>query len=94
MSDVHFMMNDMSFPKMSEFGTQCPGHEGAGVIVQVGERVKTLKVGQRAGFKPIVDVCHTCESCKTGKETYCDMAVLAGLHVDGKGFGQRQIAGV
>jgi propanol-preferring alcohol dehydrogenase len=51
--------------------------------VQVGERVKDLKVGQRAGFKPIADVCHTCESCRVGKETYCSAAIFTGLQVDG-----------
>jgi propanol-preferring alcohol dehydrogenase len=83
MSDVHFMLNDWGMAKMSEFGTKCAGHEGAGIIVQVGERVKTLKVGQRAGFKPIVDVCHTCDDCKGGKETYCAKAIFTGLHADG-----------
>lgn len=84
MSDIHYMLNDWALPKMSVFGTQCAGHEGAGVIVQVGERVKGLKVGMRAGFKPIVDVCHTCEMCRTGRETYCPGVVLAGLQVDGE----------
>jgi propanol-preferring alcohol dehydrogenase len=69
---------------MSYFGTRCAGHEGAGVIVQVGDRVKNLKVGQRAGFKPIVDVCHSCDSCRSGRETYCARAILTGLMADGK----------
>ncbi|THW12197.1 alcohol dehydrogenase [Aureobasidium pullulans] len=83
MSDVHFMMEDWGMPPMSQFGTKCAGHEGAGVIVKVGERVKNLKVGQRAGLKPIQDVCHTCEYCKTGRETYCLSCVMTGLHIDG-----------
>ena len=86
LSDIHFMMNDWAVPKMSELGTKCPGHEGAGVIVKVGERVKNLKVGQRAGFKPILDVCHVCDQCKMGRETYCAKAVLTGLHCDGKSY--------
>ncbi|KAK5464853.1 hypothetical protein LTS15_001416 [Exophiala xenobiotica] len=68
---------------MSHFGVKCAGHEGAGVIVQVGDQVKNLKVGQRAGFKPIQDVCHSCEYCRTGRETYCTKAVLTGIHCDG-----------
>jgi len=83
LSDIHFMLNDWAFPKMSAMGTKCAGHEGAGVIVQVGERVTSFKVGQRAGFKPIQDVCHTCEYCKTGRETYCLKAVFTGGHCDG-----------
>jgi len=77
------MLNDWALPKMSHFGTQCAGHEGAGVIVKVGDQVQRLKVGQRAGFKPIVDVCHTCEYCKAGKETYCLNCVMTGLHTNG-----------
>ena len=50
-SDIHFMMNDWALPKMSEMGTKCAGHEGAGVIVKVGSAVKTLKPGMRAGYK-------------------------------------------
>jgi D-arabinose 1-dehydrogenase-like Zn-dependent alcohol dehydrogenase len=45
------MQNDWALPKMSTFGTKCAGHEGAGVIVKVGDAVKNLKVGMRAGFK-------------------------------------------
>ncbi|KAK9773091.1 putative Alcohol dehydrogenase 1 [Seiridium cardinale] len=58
MSDVHFMLHDWAYPPMSVFNTQCAGHEGAGVIVKVGEHVKHLKIGQRAGYKPIQDICH------------------------------------
>ncbi|ORY71491.1 alcohol dehydrogenase 1 [Pseudomassariella vexata] len=83
MSDVHYMLNDWSMPPMSQFGTQCAGHEGAGVIVKVGDRVKNLKVGQRAGVKPIADICHTCAECKSGREMYCQNTTLAGLQVDG-----------
>lgn len=77
------MLNDWNMPKMSDLGTKCAGHEGAGVIVKVGERVKSYKVGQRAGFKPIQDVCHTCEYCRTGRETYCQKAVFTGCFCDG-----------
>jgi NADPH:quinone reductase-like Zn-dependent oxidoreductase len=45
------MLGDWAVPKMSEMGTKCAGHEGAGVIVKVGNDVKTLKTGMRAGFK-------------------------------------------
>lgn len=84
MSDIHFMMNDWASPPMSTFGTQCAGHEGAGVIVSVGANVKKLQVGQRAGFKPIADVCFACDCCRNGKETYCPNAVFTGLVVDGE----------
>lgn len=68
---------------MASYNTLCAGHEGAGVIVKVGDRVKTLKVGQRAGIKPIFDTCGSCEQCRTGRENYCATSVNTGLHVDG-----------
>jgi len=83
MSDVHYMLNDWNAPKMSFFNTKCGGHEGAGVIVKIGENVKYLKVGQRAGIKPFINVCHVCQDCRTGRDNYCLKAVLTGLHKDG-----------
>ena len=68
MSDVHFMANDWALPKMSAFGVRCAGHEGAGVVVKVGKTVKGWNVGDRAGIKPIKDVCHNCEECWNGRE--------------------------
>jgi hypothetical protein len=50
-SDLHFMLNDWALPKMSDLGTKCAGHEGSGVIVKVGDQVKNLKPGMRAGYK-------------------------------------------
>ncbi|KAH6625683.1 chloride channel [Boeremia exigua] len=82
-SDIHFMLNDWALPKMSEMGTKCAGHEGAGVIVQVGAQVKKLKPGMRAGFKPIQDTCGVCELCRGGQECYCAGAVFTGLMCDG-----------
>ena len=77
------MAADWGLGKMSDFGTKCAGHEGAGVIVKVGENCKRLKPGMRAGFKPIEDVCYMCEQCKTDQECYCSGAVFTGLHCDG-----------
>jgi len=84
MSDVHFMANDWKVAPMSHFGTRCAGHEGAGVIVKVGERVKRLKVGQRAGFKPVAETCGSCELCMSGRDQYCAGAKLTGFVTDGK----------
>jgi D-arabinose 1-dehydrogenase-like Zn-dependent alcohol dehydrogenase len=78
------MLNDWNLPKMSDLGVKCAGHEGSGVIVKVGENVKGLRVGQRAGFKPIQNVCHICEHCKSGREQYCLQAVFTGGACDGE----------
>lgn len=83
-SDLHFMMGDWGMGFMSAQGTKCAGHEGAGVIVKIGDQVKNLKVGQRAGFKPVADTCGMCDLCRTDKECYCYKALFTGFHTDGK----------
>ena len=68
---------------MSYFGVRSPGHEGAGIVVKTGSNVKNFTVGDRAGIKPLTDVCHACELCWSGKENYCPKAVHTGLMVTG-----------
>lgn len=77
------MLGDLGVPPMSQFGVRSPGHEGAGVIVKKGAQVKTLKVGQRAGLKPIWNVCQMCDLCWGDKECYCPSAVYTGLAATG-----------
>ena len=78
------MLEDLPMPRMSQFGVRSPGHEGAGVVVKVGSNVKTWKVGDRGGVKPMWDVCMECDLCRDGlHETYCPKAVSAGLMVPG-----------
>lgn len=78
------MQGDLGLPPMSTFGVRSPGHEGAGVVVKVGANVKTFKIGDRAGIKPMLDTCGFCELCCDDKETYCKGAVLTGLVTAGK----------
>lgn len=83
MSDIHYMANDCGVPLMSLSGVQSPGHEGAGIVVQLGDNVKGWKLGDRAGVKPIWNTCGSCETCQDGKENYCANLVNSGLHVNG-----------
>lgn len=83
LGSLEVYVGDLAVPKMSDFGARSPGHEGAGVVVKVGANVKTFKVGDRAGVKPIWDVCHNCELCYGDKETYCDGMLFTGLHNNG-----------
>ena len=46
------------------------GHEGSGVIEQVGEGITDFKVGDRVGFS--YGWCGKCNSCRTGKPYGCD----------------------
>lgn len=77
------MLNDLGSPPMSHFGVRSPGHEGAGVVVKLGSNVTNWKLGDRAGMKPVFDVCHQCELCWGDKECYCPKAVHTGLMATG-----------
>ncbi|RDW67626.1 GroES-like protein [Coleophoma cylindrospora] len=83
-SDLHYMLEDLAMPKMTEFGVRSAGHEGAGVVVKVGSGVKNWKVGDRGGVKPMWDCCMNCELCWDGfHETYCSKTVATGLMTTG-----------
>ncbi|ATY65614.1 alcohol dehydrogenase [Cordyceps militaris] len=81
-SDIGFMRTDFGH-KLSSFGVQSPGHEGAGVVVKVGELVKDWKVGDRAGIKPMWSTCQNCQLCWTDKEAYCPTRLNSGMRVTG-----------
>ncbi len=49
------------------------GHEGAGVVEAVGERVRDLAVGDHVGFS-INPACGTCRFCREGRPTLCERA--------------------
>lgn len=59
------------------------GHEGAGVVVAVGENVKNFEVGDYAGIKWLNSSCLGCEFCLKGYESCCGKAVLSGYTHDG-----------
>lgn len=59
------------------------GHECAGTIVEVGEEVTTLKVGDRVALEPGI-TCGKCEFCKSGHYNLCpDVVFLATPPVQG-----------
>lgn len=46
------------------------GHEVSGTVVKTGERVRTLKVGDRVAAEPGIS-CMRCNLCKSGKYNLC-----------------------
>lgn len=68
-SDMHYYQHG----KIGSFivdGDFILGHEAAGKVVEVGAKVKDLKVGDRVAMEPGV-TCGKCEFCVTGKYNLC-----------------------
>lgn len=59
------------------------GHEGAGVVVAMGENVRGWEIGDYAGVKLLNSTCLTCNYCQQGKETACKLQRMNGVTEDG-----------
>ncbi len=59
------------------------GHEGIGIVREIGADVHSLKVGDRVFIAWFFEGCGHCEYCTTGRETFCREAKNAGYTVDG-----------
>ncbi len=59
------------------------GHEGVGIVSELGEGVTSLKVGDRVSVAWFFEGCGCCEYCDTGRETLCRSVKNAGYSVDG-----------
>jgi len=58
------------------------GHEGTGVIADLGEDVNSLTIGDRVGFEPLRG-CGKCINCKLGDENMCHNWEHLGITRDG-----------
>ena len=58
------------------------GHEVAGEVVDLGEGVDHLEVGQRVALHGFI-FCGTCEACRDGRYYQCDDLQEIGFTVDG-----------
>ncbi len=71
-SDEHLVTGDLPFA-LPIIG----GHEGAGVVQEVGEGVSWLAPGDHVVFG-FIPSCGRCESCSTGHQNLCDLGALMG----------------
>ena len=60
------------------------GHEGAGIVMEVGEGVTSVEPGDHVVFS-FVPACGQCPSCADGHSNLCDngAALLVGAQLDG-----------
>ena len=72
-SDVHQARDEWGgsiFPMV-------PGHEIAGVVTAVGDKVTKYKVGDHVGVGCFVDSCRRCVECTEGEDNYCLVGINA-----------------
>ncbi|KAJ7646942.1 putative NADP-dependent alcohol dehydrogenase C 2 [Roridomyces roridus] len=68
------------------------GHEGVGIVEQIGDSVKDLQVGDVVGWGYVHKVCGRCEECSHGEDQYCSTKEEYGLANQHQGsFGSRAI---
>jgi L-iditol 2-dehydrogenase len=71
-SDIHIYKWSSGYDWMEKLMPLVLGHEFAGEIVQLGEGVSTLHVGQRVVCKHIVP-CGSCKNCLSGLSYMCQV---------------------
>ncbi|KAL6048404.1 Glutathione-dependent formaldehyde dehydrogenase [Balamuthia mandrillaris] len=67
-SDLHLYHNEFAGMQKGDI----LGHEGVGIVEEVGEAVKTLKPGDRVAISAVI-ACGQCEFCKKDMPSLCDV---------------------
>lgn len=79
-SDVHHLSGDL--PIADDDRPVTLGHEGAGIIVETGERVSHVEPGDRAIVNYVIS-CGYCDPCLAGWDNRCRNRASIGSDVNG-----------
>jgi propanol-preferring alcohol dehydrogenase len=83
-TDIHAAHGDWPVKPEPPF---VPGHEGVGIVVELGRGVTEVQVGDRVAMPWLGYACGTCDYCVSGWETLCLEQKNMGYSIDG-GFGE------
>jgi len=86
-TDLHVVDGELPHPKLPIV----PGHEIVGRIVELGEGVDRLAIGDRVGVPWLGWACGRCEFCRRGEENLCPEARFTGYQIDG-GYASEAVA--
>jgi propanol-preferring alcohol dehydrogenase len=87
-TDLHAARGDWPVKPQPPF---IPGHEGVGVVAEVGRGVTSVKEGDRVGVPWLHTACGHCRHCVGGWETLCPDQANTGYSVNG-GFSEYVLA--
>ena len=83
-TDLHAAEGDWPVKPAPPF---IPGHEGVGIVAEVGKGVRSVKEGDRVGVPWLHTACGRCRHCAGGWETLCPEQVNTGYGTNG-GFAE------
>jgi propanol-preferring alcohol dehydrogenase len=83
-TDIHAASGDWPIKPSPPF---IPGHEGVGIVTQLGSGVSEVAVGDRVAMPWLGYACGHCDYCVSGRETLCLTQKMMGYTIDG-GFGE------
>jgi propanol-preferring alcohol dehydrogenase len=83
-TDIHAAHGDWPVTPQPPF---VPGHEGVGIVIELGPAVSEVSVGDRVGMPWLGYACGSCDYCVSGWETLCLEQKNMGYGIDG-GFGE------
>ena len=83
-TDIHAAHGDWPVKPSPPF---VPGHEGVGIVEELGSGVTEVAVGERVALPWLGYACGTCDYCVSGWETLCLEQKNMGYSIDG-GFGE------
>jgi propanol-preferring alcohol dehydrogenase len=87
-TDIHAAQGDWPVKPSPPF---VPGHEGVGLVVELGPGVSEVAVGDRVAMPWLGYACGSCEHCVSGWETLCLKQKNMGYTIDGA-FGEYAVA--